>query len=229
MIIESSNLSADDVVDAVQSALADELNIAVSNIDVFFDIETGIATYEVIGDDMESIIDAITTITDEDFVSKLDLVEELSIDSIQPPSDIMVTIDVAVDASNVSDSNIAAESVIESLLEQDDSFEISSQITFRTASPTLSPIVTPSMQPSSSIPSRVPSQPGWVSTVTATTTLTEPLEPIEIDNYASMVAESYGVDLEDVEVQASYTSIGSMLISIPDNIAEEDLTQTQSV
>jgi hypothetical protein len=44
-----------------------------------------------------------------------------------------------------------------------------------------------------------------------------------------MVAESYGVDLEDVEVQASYTSIGSMLISIPDNIAEEDLTQTQSV
>ena len=67
---------------------------------------------------------------------------------------------------------------------------------------------------------------GWVSTVTATTVLTEPLDQTTVDNYASDLAELYGVDLADVEVATSYTASGSMSISIPSDVSETDLIDT---
>ena len=64
---------------------------------------------------------------------------------------------------------------------------------------------------------------GWVSTVTATTTLTQPLDQSDIETYASNLAEYYGVDASDVEVETMYSTSGTMSISIPDGVSEDSL------
>ena len=76
------------------------------------------------------------------------------------------------------------------------------------------------------MPSALPSISGGVSTVTATTALTQALARTEIDEYASSVAEFYGVEVEDVEVQTSYAASGTMSISVADDIEEEELIDT---
>ena len=57
----------------------------------------------------------------------LDIGEETSISSIEISNDVVVTVDVLVDASNVVDANTAVEAVVESIRNQDDSYDITSQ------------------------------------------------------------------------------------------------------
>lgn len=92
-------------------------------------------------------------------------------------------------------------------------------MTYRTGSPTVDPTVTPSILPTSSVPSALPSISGWITTITATTTLTQPLERPEINEYIASVAEFYGVEVEAVDAQTSYTS--SVIMSISSTDAEE--------
>ena len=100
MVIGSTDLSDEDVIAAVESALSAELNVHPSDLEVSFDKASGLVIFVVTGDDMESLIVTVTTIRDEDFISNLNLEEDLSIDSIEIADDIVVTVDVVVDASN---------------------------------------------------------------------------------------------------------------------------------
>ena len=127
MVIESTDLSDEDVIAAVESALSAELNIHPSDLEVSFDMESGLVTVVVTSDDIESLTDTVTTIGDEDFISNLNLEENISIDSIEIADDIVVTIDVVVDASNVADTNAAVDAVTNSITRQDSNYEITSQ------------------------------------------------------------------------------------------------------
>lgn len=127
MVIESGDLTDENVIASMESALLAELNIHPSNLDLSFDQEVGIITYVISSDDMGSVANAITIIANEEFISNLDIREEISIESIDTASDIVATVDVVVDASNVSDANIVAATVQESLHDQDDSYEITNE------------------------------------------------------------------------------------------------------
>lgn len=76
---------------------------------------------------MEAVAESIATVSQPDFISRIDVGEGILIDSIDVSEDIFVTIDVIVDASNVADANIVADIVTELIQQQDDSFEISSR------------------------------------------------------------------------------------------------------
>jgi hypothetical protein len=108
MIIEPSDISDNDIIAAVESALAAELDIHPSALELSYDNESGILTYVITSDDMGEISNAITSITDEDFISDLYIGNDIQIESIEVSNDIEMSVSMLVDASNVSDANMAA-------------------------------------------------------------------------------------------------------------------------
>ena len=131
MIIGPTDLSDEDVIFALETALATELDIHPSELDVSFDRETGLVTYVISSDEIESVMDAIVTIADEDFISNLDIGEDIRLESVAISDNIVVTVDVVVDASNVADVNLAVDDVMESIRNQDDTYQITSQRTYK--------------------------------------------------------------------------------------------------
>ena len=124
MIVDAGELNDEEVVSAIEAALVAELNIHPSQLEVSYDRETGAVVYEITSDDIDSVNDAIAIIADEGFVSNLDVADEIVIESIETPVDVMATVDVVVDASNVSDPDSAIMSVTQSIEERDSSFEV---------------------------------------------------------------------------------------------------------
>jgi hypothetical protein len=124
MVVDSTDLSDEDVIASIESALADELNIHPSDFKVSYDGESGLVTFVITSDDIESVNDAVTKILDESFISNLDFEENLSINSIEVSDDIVVTVDVVVDASNVADASVAMDAVTSSISSQDRNYEI---------------------------------------------------------------------------------------------------------
>ena len=76
------------------------------------------------------------------------------------------------------------------------------------------------------MPSPLPSVTGWVATVTATTATTSQMEQNTVDDYASTVAEYYGVEPNDVTVTTSYEVPGTLSMIIPEMVSEEDVIDT---
>ena len=78
--------------------------------------------------------------------------------------------------------------------------------------------------PSTMIPSGAPSMTGWVATVTAATVATTELDEDTITDFATNVADFYGVDPTEVSTSTIYESSGSLSMSIPDDLSEAELT-----
>ena len=125
-MISEDDLTNQEVVEAFEAALSDELNVHPSNIEVTYDGESGMLTYVITSDDIVAVDDAISIISRDDFVSELEL-DSIEIDSIEPPVEILVTVDVIVDASNVHDASLAVDDVIQSLLSQDESYDVNGE------------------------------------------------------------------------------------------------------
>ena len=64
---------------------------------------------------------------------------------------------------------------------------------------------------------------GWVATVTASTSATDKIDAEVIDDYISSVAGYYGVDTSDVIVSTTYGASGSMSMTIPSDVSEDEL------
>ena len=124
--ISEDDLTNEEVVEAFETALSDELNVHPSNIEVTYNNESGVLTYVITSDDIVAVDDAISIISRDDFVSELEL-DSIEIDSIEPPVEILVAVDVIVDASNVHDASLAVDDVIQSLVSQDESFDVNGE------------------------------------------------------------------------------------------------------
>ena len=86
------------------------------------------------------------------------------------------------------------------------------------------PSATPSDAPITKIPTRAPTFSGWISTIRASTTATSNFDQNAIDNYASDIADYYGVDASDVAVSTNYESSGTLSLTIPDDVSQSELT-----
>ena len=78
----------------------------------------------------------------------------------------------------------------------------------------------PSKSPSSSIPSSVPSITGAVSFVSISGAVTS---NIAEDAIAAQLVEIYGADFSDVEISIDYVTSGTLNVSIPSDISEDDV------
>ena len=124
MEVTADALTDDEVMTTFESVLADELNVHPSELDISYDRESGVLTYAIRSDDIDTIDDAIARITQDDFATELELSDDIVIDSIIPPTDVVATIDVTVDASEVEDVSSTVSDVMDAIQRQDSSFEV---------------------------------------------------------------------------------------------------------
>ena len=191
MVVDGTDLTDEEVVSALESALASELDAHSSDIEIIYDSDTGVAIYTITSRDAESLIDIINDIQEDDFEI---ITEGVSIESFAPSTNIIVNVDVSVDVSGVTDADTIVDSVVENLQTQDPRFTVEGAIQFVTSAPSKSPTVKPTRPPFTSVPSAIPSISGWAATISATTTATYPISTDEIEGYTADVAEFYGVD-----------------------------------
>ena len=97
---------------------------------------------------------------------------------------------------------------------------------------TSSPTLLPSKSPVASTPTSSPSFIGLVVSVDISTTTTQSIDTVEIRELESLVAQSYGVDMTEVSSLTEYTTSGTLIVAIPDNVSHieaiEDLTAALS-
>ena len=123
-MISEDDLTNEEVVEAFQTTLSEELNIHPSNIEITYDNENGQVTYVITGENIEDVDNAISIIKRDEFASEIELPDTIQIDSIESPVEITVTVDVVVDAANVDDASLAVDDVIQSILSQDQSYDV---------------------------------------------------------------------------------------------------------
>ena len=119
-MVGETTLTDDEVETVLKNALADELGVHVSTIDVEFTSESGEVTYVISSDDAESLISATEILVSESFSVDLTTVDGVTITSVSAPSDVIATVDVIVDASSVADVDSAVEEVTIQLADDGD-------------------------------------------------------------------------------------------------------------
>lgn len=222
MAVDADGLSDAEITTAIERALVAELDVHPSDIEVIYDSENNVATYIISSDDAESLNSIISETQREDFHITP---ENISIESIDASAEIVVNVDVNVNVSNVTDADTVVDSIIESLQTQDPSLIIDGAIDFITSAPSNLPSVKPTAAPLTAIPTAVPSISGWVASISATTIATQEFDDASIEDYTSNIAEFYGVDATDVTPVVTYETTGSMIVSIPENLSEEELAE----
>ena len=91
---------------------------------------------------------------------------------------------------------------------------------------TQAPTFTPSNPPTTSLPTNAPSLTGSIAIVELVRPVTESVSQNELSNIESEVAETYGVDLEDVNVEIVYQTTGSIQMDASDStLTEEELAE----
>ena len=120
-IVDAEDLTNEAVLDSVTSALLQELDIHPSNIDVSYNPETGVVTYIITSDDVESLANMMEDIEESGFEEALPFDSQ----SHELPENIVVSVEVTVDASNVSDVDTVLTSVTSALEEQNESYGVS--------------------------------------------------------------------------------------------------------
>jgi hypothetical protein len=127
VVTKTDGLTAEEVENAVESALVNELNVHASDVEVSYDSDSGVVTYTITSDDAESLVSANDAMQEDSFEDALDLGDDVSVVDFTAPTDVVATVDVTVDASNVDDVSSIVTSVTEALEEQDDDYVVDGQ------------------------------------------------------------------------------------------------------
>ena len=90
---------------------------------------------------------------------------------------------------------------------------------YRTQAPTFDP----SALPTTNLPSVAPSITGAVSLVELSRPVTESIDVDEVNDIQTEVADTYGVGIEEVNVDIVYQTTGTLDLSIGDDVDEEQL------
>ena len=115
-MISADDLTNEEVIEAIESTLSDELHVHPSNIEVVYDSENGVLTYTITSDDAESLGNVLSDMQEDTFEEALSRIDGVTLDSYESPSDI-----VAEDI----DSTII--SVTEALQNRNENFNVMSE------------------------------------------------------------------------------------------------------
>ena len=84
------------------------------------------------------------------------------------------------------------------------------------------PTMIPSVAPTTTIPSSLPTITGEIASVSISGTITEEFSKEDISSISSQVADIYGVDESDIDLAVDYVSSGTLNVTIPEDVSEED-------
>ena len=125
--MSSEELSDDEIIATIEETLAEELNIHPSDIEVIFDVSSGEVIYTITSEDAESLNDIISTMQEEGFDDVISAADSIVVDSFEAPSEMIATIDVIVDASNVEDVESALTGATDSIQTRDPSASVTGE------------------------------------------------------------------------------------------------------
>ena len=128
-------------------------------------------------------------------------------------------LDFTIDTTDSTVDTTIAESQIPSISEQYGLDESNASTVFLTAAPTLQPSVTPT----TSKPTGAPSMAGLVVSVDVSRTTTEPISVEEVEDLRALVADAYGVSLNDIDTQTEYVTSGVVSVDIPPGVSEDEM------
>lgn len=92
---------------------------------------------------------------------------------------------------------------------------------------TYAPTFIPSTSPTTSLPTFAPSLTGSVAIVTLSKTVTQSIPIDDVVNIENEIADTYGVDEDNISIEVVYQTTGSFVLDIEDDlISNEELEQT---
>lgn len=214
--------SENEVADAVASSIANVLDVHPRDVRIIsVDLESGEVFYEIAlptydeAVDIGSNIDAMQA--DEIEAEIQHLIPSAEVESFNVDDSVTLDVTIVVDGSEAGNIGQAKRNVAEILTNQ--GFEVMTNVAIVTSSPTVSPTFTTMM------PSPAPSITGIVVTLTVEST-DDLLNASELVALETKLADDYGVNIEDVTIEAEYAVSGSIeLQNIPDDIGISELEE----
>ena len=207
----------------LEQTIADSLGLHPKNIEVTVDPETGEVTYVISVDDPTIAEETQEALNTEEFITNVNegisenaenlpegVVEVLEIKNVQVEEDIVMEVDVTIDASeSTSDLSTAHEDMI-GLLE-DIGYDVTENIVVVTAKPSLNPV----LAPTSSIPTMAPSITGLVATIDVSKSVTKSLSTSELEKYEEEIRNNFNItNDEEITTTVTYSTTGTMTVDI---------------
>ena len=212
--------SESEVLDAVASSLAELLNVHPRDVEVLsVDLDSGEVLYEISAesyDDATSIQSALDSLRPEEIqdVVRHEL-PSADVENVNVDSDIAVDVTIVVDGSEAGSIGEAKRDV-ETIL-NNQGYAVVTDVAIVTSDPTLSPTFT------TLVPSPAPSITGIVVSLTLSAA-DEVFTADEVSSLGSQLAADYGVDVDDVTIEPTYTVTGSIDVDdIPEDVSESEL------
>ena len=210
-----ADVSQGEIVAAVTESLAEALGVHPRDVVVVsVDAVTGEVVYEVVSStfadasDIQENLGVLSTATLE--ASLTELLPGIEVVSSEVSSDVTVDVNVVVNAADASPLGAANTDVSEALAEL--GFTVTSTVSIVTPAPSVSPTFT------TLIPSSTPSMTGLVVTLSLSQE-DGSMSSEELQQFTADLAEQYGVSVEDVQVEATYTVSGSMDVVVPEGVS----------
>ena len=213
----------EDVANAVQNSIAEELGVHPSVVTIVsVDLESGEVVYEVEADTYDEADTLQTSLED----MNLDSLEN-SINNYIPGSEIVssdVEDDIEVEITFTVDASEGTNGVKQGGDNVTDYFQ-SQNLTVQQPIPVSIITSAPSVSPSFTtvVPTRSPSVTGIVVSLTLSAK-NEVLNETEIADLQQDIADEYGVNVDDVDVDVTYTVSGELQLNeVPQGVSEEEL------
>lgn len=212
----------DEVAVAVTSTLAELLNVHPKDITITsVNVESGEVEYEIVTDNynntatIQSTLDSFTNDIIEDEIQQMIPTAEVNKNEVEDDVEMDVTITVdGSEAGNIVEANNAVTDAF-----NNQGFEVETDVAIITAAPSLTPTFT------TLVPSPAPSITGIVVSITLTSS-SNLLNSSQVDSLEEQLAIDYGVNLDDVIIDATYTVSGSIDIdNIPTDVSNEELEE----
>jgi hypothetical protein len=217
-------VTEEQLVDAISSSIAESLGVHPSEVNVEVDMETGAVEFTVASDNYENAAaNQFELDNDQKIESIINEIEqtipEVSVDSYDVTDDIEASLEFTVDANFAENDLTQAAWQSEQLLSDFDVFVNTAYVTF-------APTFVPSVTPTTPLPTAAPSMTGGVAIIELSRTVSKSVSETEIDNIQDEIAETYGVNVDDIVVDVVYSTTGSISLDIiDDTLSDEQLEE----
>ena len=224
------NLDPFEFKDFIEDQIAELLNIHSSQVNVVFNTTSGEATYIILEDNIDDILDLVQNLNEPEFSTQLTVVisseySDLTIESIKTNYDLKELIDILVDIQNAI-SQDPEEAANEIEIKYSDKFDSEiDPVVVVTSMPSIAPTRTPSQAPVTLIPTVMPTITGRVLNIEMQKAVKQDYTMEEILEIETTIANIYGIDIIDVSVIINYFANGLLTFDGLSYLTDETLNE----
>lgn len=218
-----NNITKEELINSIANTISESLSIHPSEVDVTIDMNAGEVEFSITSENYAEAIENKHALRNPQRISSIiETIESINgaiVENYEVSNDITSSVEFTVDASDTSNDLTQAAWQSKQLLSD---FDVVVESSYVTPAPTFDP----SISPTTSLPSAAPSLTGAVAIIELSRMVTESLTSDEIGNIQNEVAESYGVDSDDIVVDVIYEITGLIAIDVVDDVLTDEELET---